>query len=238
MIKKNILIIAAHPDDEILGCGGSASRFVREGYDISTLILGEGITSRDLRRDACKRENNILEIKKQITDANKLIGVNKVYALNYPDNRFDTVPMLDLVKEIEKIKDELKPTTIFTHYKGDLNIDHRITSTAVLTATRPLPSENLEEIYFFEILSSTEWNYSSNFRPNLFIEISEEDLSKKLSAMGVYTGELRNYPHPRSLEGIKVSAKYRGMGVGKKYCESFQIARSVKPILNNPLKHR
>jgi len=149
---NKILIVAAHPDDEILGCGGTIARLVKEGNVAYTLILGEGITSRDKTRDAKKRKNEIEQLKKQTLQANKEIGVKKVFTYDYPDNRFDTVPFLDIVKTIEEVKDKIKPDMIYTHYCNDLNIDHKITYNAVITATRPVKGENVKEIYSFEVL--------------------------------------------------------------------------------------
>lgn len=224
---KNILIIAAHPDDEILGCGGTIARLSKNGYEIYVLILGEGITSRDDIRDRQKRESEISDLKRQTEKANKILGVKKVFYHDFPDNRFDTVPLLDIVKVIEKIKNNIKPEIIFTHYEKDLNIDHQITYKAVITATRPLEEETVKEIYSFEILSSTEWSYPLSFLPNMFYDISET-IDVKLKALGKYKTELKKSPHPRSLEGVKLIAKNWGMKVGLNYAEAFKIVRIIK----------
>lgn len=224
---KNILIIAAHPDDEILGCGGIITRLNKEGYKITTLILGEGVTSRDDLRDIKKREKNILELKEEAKRANAILGVKEVFFHDFPDNRFDTVPLLDIVKVIEKIKNKIKPDIIFTHYEKDLNIDHQITYKAVITATRPIKEETVKEIYSFEIPSSTEWSYPLSFSPNVFYDISET-IDVKLGALEEYKTELREDPHPRSSEGVKLNAKYWGMKVGLEYAEAFKIVRILK----------
>jgi len=226
-IKNRVLIVAANPDDEILGCGGTVARFIKEGCEAYTLILGEGITSRDEKRDKAKRQKELDELKKQIFTANKILGVKNIFVYDFPDNRFDTVPLLDIVKIIEKIKNNIKPNIIFTHYEKDLNIDHIITYQAVLTVTRPLPTESVKEIYSFEILSSTEYNYPLSFSPNVFFDISE-DIDKKIEAIKKYKSELKDFPHPRSLEGVKLNAKYWGMHVGVKYAEAFKCVRVVK----------
>lgn len=223
---KRILIIAAHPDDEILGCGATVARLIKEGYEAYTLILGEGMTSRDPERNINKREKDIDELKKHMQRANDIIGVKKVFAFDFPDNRFDTVPLLDIVKTIEKVKNMVKPYVIFTHYEKDLNIDHQITYKAVITATRPLENENTKEIYSFEVLSSTEWNYPLSFSPNVFFDIGDT-LALKLKAMTEYKLELREYPHPRSLEGMEIRAKQRGMEVGMYFAEAFECARRI-----------
>jgi LmbE family N-acetylglucosaminyl deacetylase len=226
-ISSNILIIAAHPDDEILGCGGTVRRLVDEGYTAYTLILGEGITSRDVSRDRLKREKELIELREQINEANRLIGVKATYIYGFPDNRFDTVPLLDIIKVIEKIKSEVKPDIVFTHYENDLNIDHQITYKAVITATRPLSSESVKQIYSFEVLSSTEWKYPLSFSPDVFFNISES-IQSKIKAMATYYPEVREYPHPRSLEGIKLNAKNWGMKVGFNYAEAFKTVRVLK----------
>jgi LmbE family N-acetylglucosaminyl deacetylase len=222
MMPSKILIIAAHPDDEVLGCGGTMARLSKEGNEVYTLILGEGVTSRDDVRDRKKREEEIKNLKTDIFNANNLLGVKKVFTVDYPDNRFDTVPFLDVVKSIEKVKEEIKPDIVFTHYENDLNIDHTITFKAVLTATRPMAGETVKEIYSFEILSSTEWNFPITFSPNVFYDITDY-VEQKYSSMQAYKTEIRPYPHPRSVEGIKTSAKNWGMKVGLKYAEAFYV---------------
>jgi len=226
-MKNKILVISAHPDDEILGCGGTVAKLVQKGYGVSTLILGEGITSRDDRRDRKKREKEIIELQKQSKLANKILGVKESFFSEFPDNRFDTVPLLDIVKVIEKIKNQIKPEIIFTHYKNDLNIDHRITYNAVITATRPVVGEHVKEVYSFETLSSTEWNFPLGFSPNTFFDISET-IDVKLKAFKEYKAELREYPHPRSLEGLKINAEYWGIKIGVKYAEVFRSVRIIR----------
>lgn len=226
-MKKKILIIAAHPDDEILGCGGTVARLVKEGHEAYTLILGEGITSRDDKRYNGKRASELKELRKQALEANKVLGIKEVFFHEFPDNRFDTVPILDVIKVVEKVKNEIRPSIIFTHYNGDLNIDHQITYQSVITSTRPLPDEPVKEIYSFEVLSSTEWNYPSEFSPNAFYDI-RATLKYKLKAMEIYKSELRDYPHPRSIEGIRLNAEYWGMHVGLKYAEAFKTIRIIR----------
>jgi len=224
---QKVLVIAAHSDDEVLGCGGTIVRLSKKGYEMYVLILGEGITSRDDIRDLQKREIEILDLKRQAEEANKILGVKQVFHHDFPDNRFDTVPFLDLIKVIEKIKNQVKPDIIFTHYEKDLNIDHQITYKAVITATRPIKGETVKEIYSFEIPSSTEWSYPLSFPPNVFYDISET-INVKLRALKEYKTELREYPHPRSLEGVKLNAKYWGMKVGLKHAEAYKVVRILK----------
>lgn len=226
MIKKRILVVAAHPDDEILGCGGTIARLIDEDCEAFTLILGEGITSRDDNRKEFKRKEEIKALKNQMYEANKIIGVKKVFTFDLPDNRFDTVPLLDIVKKIEQIKNDIKPEIIFTHYKNDLNIDHKLTYNAVITATRPIKNECVKIIYSFEVLSSTEWNYPLSFRPNVFYDISKT-FDKKIEAISCYKSELREFPHPRSLTNIELNARGWGVKVGLEYVEAFELTRSI-----------
>jgi len=221
--NKIILIVVAHPDDEILGCGATIARLVKEGYTAYTLILSEGKTSRDIKNHKIDRVSFSKEIKK----ANDKIGVKKVFIENFPDNRFDSVDLLDIIKVISTVKDKINPDIIFTHYEKDLNIDHQITYQAVITAARPMQDESVKEIYSFEILSSTEWQYPLSFSPDTFFDVSDT-LKCKKRAMKKYKSELCEYPHPRSLKAIKLNASYHGMRVGKKYVEAFKSVRVIK----------
>jgi LmbE family N-acetylglucosaminyl deacetylase len=226
-MKKKILIVAAHPDDEVLGCFGTVARLIKEGCEAYTLILGEGKTSRDEERLAEARKDDIVELNTEIERSNSLIGIKKVFVKSFPDNRFDSVDLLDIIKVISKVKEEVQPDIIFTHYENDLNIDHQITYKAVITATRPMKDECVKEIYSFEILSSTEWSYPLSFSPDTYYDISDT-IKLKIDAMKEYASELCEYPHPRSLEGIELNAKYQGLRVGNKYVESFKTIRTIK----------
>jgi len=226
MVKK-LLIIAAHPDDEVLGCFGTVARLIKEGYEAYTLILGEGKTSRDEVRVVENKTDELQTLNQEILQANKTIGIKKTFVESFPDNRFDSVDLLDIIKVISKVKNEVQPDIIFTHYEKDLNIDHQITYQAVITATRPMQKESVKEIYSFEILSSTEWNYPISFSPDIYYDISET-IDLKIKAMKEYQSELCEYPHPRSLEGIKLNAKYQGMRVGKRFVEAFKTVRAIK----------
>lgn len=226
-MSKKILIVAAHPDDEVLGCFGTVARLISEGHKAYTLILGEGKTSRDEMRDVDAKKEEIEALNDEIMQANNSIGITRVYVESFPDNRFDSVDLLDIVKVVNRVKEEVKPDIIFTHYEHDLNIDHQLTYKAVITATRPMEEECVKEIYSFEILSSTEWNYPLSFSPDTFFDITDT-LDQKLSAMKAYTSELREFPHPRSLKGIKLNAQYHGMRVGKKAVEAFKTIRIIR----------
>jgi LmbE family N-acetylglucosaminyl deacetylase len=225
-MSSKILVVAAHPDDEILGCGGTIARLAKNGSKVHTLILGEGAASR-YEKDEQGAKKQIEDLKKQAHKANQIIGVKEVHIYNFPDNKFDTGPLLNLVKVIEQVKAKVRPNIIFTHYEKDLNIDHQITYKAVITAARPLPDETVKEIYAFEVLSSTEWGYPLSFSPDVFFNISET-LDIKMKALGEYKAELREFPHPRSLEAAELNAKTWGMKVGVKFAEAFKCVRCIK----------
>jgi len=228
IVKKNkILIVAAHPDDEVLGCGGTVSNLIKKGHKAYTLILGEGVTSRDEKRDRNKRKASLDKLKKEAIKANKILGIKDVFLYDFPDNRFDTVAFIDIVKVIERVKKDIKPDIIFTHYENDLNIDHQIVYKAVITATRPLPNETVKDIYSFEVLSSTGWNYPHEFHPDAFFDITNT-LKNKSIAMKVYKSELRRFPHQRSIDGIRVRSMYWGMQTGLAYAEAFKTVRTIR----------
>lgn len=228
MSKNRVLVIAAHPDDEVLGCGGTIAHHVRKKDEVFVFILGEGVTSRSRERKLTSRtKNKIKTLRGGALKAHKILGVKKSFFANLPDNRFDEVPLLKIIKKIEEIKEKLKPEIIYTHYARDLNLDHQIVYRAVITATRPLPEERVKELYSFEILSSTEWNYPLTFSPDVFVDISKT-IKLKLKAMNRYKDELRKFPHPRSLKGIELNAGYWGMKVGLGYAEAFKTIRIIK----------
>lgn len=222
-MKNKVLVIAAHPDDEVLGAGGTILKHIKGGDWVSVLILGEGETSR--RGGA----GNIRKRANQAKRAAQNLGVKKIILETLPDNKFDSVPLLDIVEKVEKVIYNLKPHVVYTHFGEDLNIDHRLTFQAVLTACRPQPNFFVKKIMSFEVLSSTEWQIKkkqSLFCPTYYNDISDF-IEKKIKAMEAYRPELKSYPHPRSREGIKILAQYRGMEVGYKYAEAFQIIRNL-----------
>ena len=223
-----ILVIAAHPDDEILGCGGAVARLASEGSEIHILIMAEGLTSRDDQRNRNARSEELQELSQTAQIAGKIIGAASVQLLDFPDNRMDSVDRLDVIKQIEKKIDQIKPSTIFTHFPGDLNIDHRVISDAVVTACRPYPGQSVKQILFFEVPSSTEWQISANsFMPNYFISLSNHDLDKKTQALEIYKNEMREYPHSRSIEAVRSLSKWRGASVGHEYAEAFMLGRMI-----------
>ena len=228
--NKKILIVVAHPDDEILGLGATMNYLINEGAKTLVLILGEGITSRSDNRDPTQWEEELKKHKKNIEDAKNLIGYHSVVSYEFPDNRFDTIALLDIIKIIEKEKESYKPDIIFTHHLGDLNIDHQKTFEAVMTSCRPIVGETVKTIICFETFSGTEWRASNDprhFVPNLFFSINKENLDLKISAMESYFYEKRDYPHPRSPEAIRNRAKMWGVTCGVEYAEAFYLVRSI-----------
>jgi len=223
-----ILVVAAHPDDEILGVGATIAKRVAQGDIAYALILGEGQSSRWDTRE-CADNAIINDLHKNTWQAAKKIGYTDVYFENLPDNRFDSVDLLDVIKKVEKYIQDVKPDVVYTHHAGDLNVDHRITFEAVITATRPIGEYSVKEIYAFETVSSTEWNFGQKeqgFHPNFFSDI-EQYLEIKCEAMKEYKTELCEFPHPRSLEMLQVTAKKWGSTVGKREVEAFEIIRIV-----------
>ena len=230
--KGNILIVAAHPDDEILGLGATMHKIINENNcTVNVVIIGEGITSRSRNRSIDKWKQELQIHKKNIACAAKLIGYNSINTYGLSDNRFDSIDLLDIIKIIEKNVDDFKPEYIFTHHGGDLNIDHQLTFQSVMTATRPLKPDAVKAIITFETPSSTEWqafNHPYLFSPNLFFEISEDNMKAKILAMESYEFEKRSYPHPRSGEALKNRAKYWGNIISRKYAEAFCLIRYIQ----------
>jgi LmbE family N-acetylglucosaminyl deacetylase len=228
MIMSNILVVAAHPDDEVLGLGAAIRRHINSGDVVDCVILGEGMTSRAKTREESDK-NALNDLHYQTLKAAEIIGFRNIFFSGLPDNRFDSIDLLDIVKEVDKHIQSLKPEIIYTHHYGDLNIDHRKTFEAVITASRPIAPYSVKEIYCFETPSSTEWNfkYGDNaFKPNVFIDV-EDTLSAKLKAMECYKSEIRDYPHPRSIKALEIMAARWGTVVGKKYAEAFELIRKV-----------
>jgi len=229
--NKRIMVVVAHPDDELLGLGAAMHRLIHEqGVKTHVVILGEGITSRSEKRDVKLWKKELETHRKNISNAQKAIGYHSVSIYDLPDNRFDTVALLDIIKLVEKEKSAFQPEIIFTHHGGDLNIDHRRTFEAVITACRPMENEKVKTIITFETPSGTEWRAGSDphhFIPNLFLEVSEQDLKAKIKGIEAYELEKRKYPHPRSPEALEILAKRWGVAVGRKYAEAFCLVRGI-----------
>jgi LmbE family N-acetylglucosaminyl deacetylase len=227
IVSHKFLLVAAHPDDEILGAGGSVARLVEEGWQGRTLILGEGLMSRKGAADHTDMRKDLDNLKQNARDANACVGIQDIHFASFPDNRFDHVDLLDIVKVIEGHVDEYQPELVFTQYDGDLNIDHRCTYDAVLAATRPQPGHCVREVLAYEVLSSTEWRYPQRFSPNVFYDTSAT-LERKLNALKQYVTEMRDFPHARSLEAVEHLARLRGAQVGLLAAEAFFCCRSIR----------
>ena len=229
--NKKILVVVAHPDDELLGLGASMHKLIAE-YNIKSrvVILGEGITSRSDTRNAEQWNKELNQHKENMVEAQKCIGYHSVSAYDFPDNRFDSVALLDIIKVVEKEKKQFSPDIIFTHHNGDLNIDHRRTFEAVITACRPMQGECVKAIVSFETSSGTEWRASTDpkhFIPNFFIPVSKEDIKAKIKGMENKKKEKREYPHPRSPEALTIQAQRWGIVVGTEFAEAFHIVRLI-----------
>lgn len=224
MIKEIVLVIAAHPDDEILGCGGAIAQHKERGDFVYLLTMTDGVSSRVEDLNALSRRRD------ELKNSCAVLGIDDYLSLDFPDNSMDSVPLLTIVKEIEYVIAKYKPTIIYTHYLHDLNIDHSLTSKAVRVAARPLPGSKLKQILMMEIASSTEWTFDqqNSFLPNYFISLSKRQLSKKLEALGKYTSELRDAPHPRSEINLNSIVQTRGAQCGFAYAEAFMLLRYTK----------
>ena len=227
---ERTLIVAAHPDDEILGCGGLIKKLTKKNKKIKVIFLAEGSSCRfkieDLHKSFVQKEIKHREVSAR--KALKVLGVKNFSFYNLNCGRLHNYPITDLAKIVENEIKDFKPTAIFTHSNDDVHLDHRTVFQTCLQATRPVNSQNLvKEFYSFEILSSTEWKYNQIFEPNIFFNIDIE-IKAKLSALKKYKSELRPFPHPRSVEGVKSLSKYRGMQSGFKFAEAFKLIRSYK----------
>jgi LmbE family N-acetylglucosaminyl deacetylase len=224
--KKKVLVVAAHPDDEILGCGGTMALHVDKGNDVYVVFMADGVASRG---DSKNLLGKINERKQSAIEACAIIGCKHPVFLGFPDNQLDACSILDITQKLESVIDEINPEIVYTHHNKDLNVDHQLTHQAVITACRPQPDNTVSEIYSFEVLSSTGWNSPTEnniFIPNTFVEISKT-WKKKMDALYCYDDELRSYPHARSYKGVKSLAVFRGISVGLEYAEAFHLIRKL-----------
>jgi LmbE family N-acetylglucosaminyl deacetylase len=222
-MSRAVLVVAAHTDDEALGCGGTIAKHVEQGDTVYAVFLADGVTSRP---DASEHELD--ERNSAAKQAHKILGIEQSFMLGFPDNRMDTVPLLDIVQKLEQVMHDVHPQVVYTHHNGDLNIDHRITHQAALTACRPVPGSFVREIYAFEVLSATEWNSpgASTFIPNVFVDISDH-LETKMKALAAYELEMRDSPHSRSIVNAKRLAELRGSCVGVSAAEAMMAVRVI-----------
>ena len=222
---KTILIVAAHPDDEILGCGGLIARSISEGCKIKVLFLGEGSTC---RFDDVDSEQAKLAVQKRNDNAVlalQELGVDDFDFINLPCGRFDQTPILKINKILERVIRDFRPDAVFTHSEHDSNNDHRIVFRSTIMATRPCGEHIVKKLFSYEVPSSSEWGYVEAFRPNYFFSLTENELYKKWKALEHYEGETREYPFPRSRTGIYNLARQRGMQSGVSYAEAYLLIR-------------
>jgi N-acetylglucosamine malate deacetylase 1 len=226
---ESFLVVAAHPDDEVLGCGGSIARFSKEGAAVHILLLADGETSRSFGNSKRGMKRVIAARNSAAEAATAILGCASLEILNFPDNRMDSVTLLDIVQKIERAIAKHRPSNVFTHHCNDVNIDHRVVHDAVIVACRPVPDHSVKKLLFFEVPSSTEWRPPGSgaaFCPNLFVDISRT-LSIKLKALEAYETELRSFPHPRSLRAVTALAHWRGASAGVIAAEAFMLGRDV-----------
>jgi N-acetylglucosamine malate deacetylase 1 len=226
-MSQSILVLAAHPDDEVLGCGGTIAKLADQGATIHVAFLADGVLA---RADTQLARNDELGARRAAADkACAILGVKSLSFGDFPDNRMDTLSLLDIVKVVETLIVENQPDTVLTHHAGDLNIDHRRVHEAAVTACRPQRGHPVKTLLCFEVPSSTEWQLPGSapaFVPNWFVNISDT-LDRKLAALDAYAAELREWPHPRSRQGVEHLARWRGATVGAEAAEAFILGRQI-----------
>jgi N-acetylglucosamine malate deacetylase 1 len=228
-MTNSVFVIAAHPDDEVLGCGGSIARHADAGDHVQVLIVAEGATSRQQQRDRGQVDTELNDLVFAAQKAGEILGSTGVELLDLPDNRLDSIDRLDLVKLIEAKIERYQPQIVYTHHAGDVNIDHRRLHEAVVTACRPTPSHPVKRLLSFEVASSTEWQPPGSapaFHPNWFVDISEQWNRKRL-ALEAYASEMRPWPHARSIQALEHLARWRGAQVGVEAAEAFCLLRQL-----------
>jgi LmbE family N-acetylglucosaminyl deacetylase len=226
---SSILVLAAHPDDEVLGLGGTIARHAARGDTVHIVIAAEGATSRDSVRDPSSRKPEIDSLQQASRAAANALGATSVRFLGFPDNRCDSVALLDIVKAVELGIAEVQPDIIYVHHAGDVNIDHRRLHEAAIAACRPLPGQQVKRLLSFETVSSTEWAPPGGlaaFQPSVFVDVARY-WPQKLAALQAYRQEMRPWPHARSIEAIEHLGRWRGASVGIKMAEAFMLLREV-----------
>jgi LmbE family N-acetylglucosaminyl deacetylase len=223
MVNK-VLVVAAHADDEALGCGGTMARHISQGDIVKVIFMTNGVSARSDVSSKDEDERHCLMLR-----ALSAIGVEDHECFDFPDNQMDSVPLLNIIKAIESVIDIFQPSIVYSHFAHDLNIDHRITHQAVMTACRPVTGNSVKKILSFEVLSSSEWNSTSSpiFNPQYIIDISPY-WQKKVDALLCYKEELRDFPHSRSLQCIEALATFRGATHGFSKGEAFQVERILE----------
>ena len=225
-MTERVLCIAAHPDDEVLGCGATLAKHALAGDEVSVVVMADGVGSRNTGGTGRFMEL-VRERHGMYRRACKIIGTENVWIHQYPDNQMDKGPLLEIVQHIEIHIVRFKPTIVYTHHGSDLNVDHRIVSEAVVTACRPQNDSTVKKLLMFEVPSSSEWTVTRDqFRPNHFEDVGPT-LETKMLALKEYTTEMREWPHPRSLKGVQILAELRGASAGLSAAEAFVAARVI-----------
>ena len=225
----NILVVAAHPDDEVLGCGGTIARHADAGDQVQVLIVAEGATSRQHQRDREQATHELSFLAMAAQQAGAILGVQGLELLDLPDNRLDSLDRLDLIKQIEERIARHQPQVVYVHHAGDVNVDHRRLHEAVVTACRPTPGQPVRRLLSFEVASSTEWQPPGSappFQPNWFVDITAQ-WPRKREALAAYASEMRPWPHARSIEALEHLARWRGAQVGVEAAEAFCLLRHL-----------
>lgn len=228
---RNILVVAAHPDDEVLGCGGTIYRHVEAGDRVYVLIMAEGITSRAVVDP--DTQMNALHSATKV--ANAALGVSELMIEALPDNRLDSLDRLSVTTVVERYIRLWNPELVYTHHAGDVNIDHQVVHHAVVTSCRPQPGHPVTTVCFFEVPSSTEWQPLGSgqaFTPNWFVDISGDAIKHKMAALNIYSAEMRDWPHSRSLQAVGHLAGWRGATIGVEAAEAFMLGRGIWPVSN------
>ncbi len=228
-LTQQVLVIAAHPDDEVLGCGGTIARHADNGDEVWITIVAEGATSRQQHRNRDEASEELSKLTQSAQKASVILGAAGVELLDLPDNRLDSIDRLDVIKQIEAKIELHKPQVVYVHHSGDVNIDHRRLHEAAVTACRATPGNCVKRLLSYEVCSSTEWQppYSAPaFHPNWFVEISAQ-WDRKLEALNAYNSEMRRWPHARSIEAVGHLAHWRGAQVGVETAEAFCLLRNI-----------
>jgi len=218
--KRKILVIAPHPDDEVLGCGGIIARYSRQGDEVFLCVVTKAYAP-DWSEEFIKNR------PKEVGAVRKILGIKKVYFLDFPTVKLDTVPQKELIAAISGVIKDIGPETLYLPHIGDINKDHRLVFEAALVASRPLSAPVIKKILSYETLSETEYGMSLKiFSPNVYEDVSGT-FGSKIEAIKVYGSELKEFPHPRSLEVIGALAKKRGSEAGFKLAEAFMLIREM-----------
>ena len=227
-MNRRVLVLAAHPDDEVLGCGGAIARYISEGDFVHVAFISDGVFSREGNEDKLAEE--LKSRRDSALAALNILGVESVSFSDFPDNRLDTVALIEIAKVVENLISTYQPQIVFTHHSGDVNVDHRMVHDATVVACRAQPNSCVRVILCYEVASSTEWQLSSNnqgFLPNYYVDITFF-LDQKISSLGKYEFEMREWPHSRSLKSIQHLAHWRGSSVGVDAAEAFMVGRIIE----------